>query len=534
MQLKDEFKEKFNIRNEKLREVRNAIATLKEQAKRGKVDKWEKEKKGQMRRGRSESQDENVDMVQILPLTVNRSIVKLLDEETAMKAKKVNGYWAAMIEDVMSERKMKDKLHNDIAFLETQRKSSLLRRDSDESSRLSSSVEHIPGNKAVLLQLMKSSQLPGSKKIKEIYLQKHLIFTITTSFMPRRVTACDTRGHMMAVTVPGRNVEFCSLLTSVTLQSQLSGHSSTVTCLAFHPDGGQIFTGSTDKTIRQQVAAHESDVSNLHLTSPILISASLDGLVKVWRTDKPTTEIIQLFSHECPVTDASLAFMRVLTVCQNGHLRVWDLLTGNLERLITVTQYGQPIQHIHCIQGNDFCKVVVSGETIIKVYEFSVRPPRKKKTGKASPTSDYRFGEELERRAFRPKVQIGLKKTTFCAGGSTINRVTGVMQRNEHLSKRGAADSSLRYPRTQVSVPKSIITDLLKEHSTLFSQETRTLSVFPRPVITNDQFKIPLEVPKNVTWPEVEPTFTKRKVKKPEEKTCKHSLKLHKVFETSM
>lgn len=124
-------------------------------------------------------------------------------------------------------------------------------------------------------------------------------------------------------------------------EKQFSGHVGPVTAIAV--TGQVLATGSDDATIRlwntatgQQTGvagAHEGPLTSLvFLSSGHLVSTSVDGTVKLWQNPM----MPRLLNHPDAVTAvvAGNEAGKLITVCKDKQVRVWNLGNGQVERTI--------------------------------------------------------------------------------------------------------------------------------------------------------------------------------------------------------
>lgn len=120
----------------------------------------------------------------------------------------------------------------------------------------------------------------------------------------------------------------------------LKGHTAGVRCLQF--DDTKLITGSLDRTIRiwnwrtgeciSRYNGHTEAVIALHFDSTLLASASVDHTVKIWNFKDKSTFVLP---HPAGVNAVKIdsASHTVLTACDDGAARLWDLKTKNCLRV---------------------------------------------------------------------------------------------------------------------------------------------------------------------------------------------------------
>jgi WD40 repeat protein len=153
-----------------------------------------------------------------------------------------------------------------------------------------------------------------------------------------RGLAFDATGQRLAVCGSLGIVKLWSLTaTRPRAERVFRGHTQSVWCVVFSPDGKQLATGSADETVRlwdtesgQEVftwPGHAGHVAGVSFSPDgrSVASCSNDGLIKLW---DPQTgqEVLTLTGHERPVT--AVAFSpdgQLLASCgHDGMVRVWD------------------------------------------------------------------------------------------------------------------------------------------------------------------------------------------------------------------
>ncbi|MBX9681185.1 MAG: serine/threonine protein kinase [Gemmataceae bacterium] len=122
---------------------------------------------------------------------------------------------------------------------------------------------------------------------------------------------------------------------------RLSGHTSAIRSLCFHPEGNRLFSASDDKTIRvwdllsfrevQRFTRHSSPVTGIALQSgeDVLLSGGRDQAVRVW--DLRSGQQTRSWLSGAAVLGLSLSGdgRRVASANFDTVVRIWDVATGN-------------------------------------------------------------------------------------------------------------------------------------------------------------------------------------------------------------
>ncbi|XP_029413434.1 CMT1A duplicated region transcript 1 protein [Nannospalax galili] len=111
---------------------------------------------------------------------------------------------------------------------------------------------------------------------------------------------------------------------------------------------------------------HEGAVKCLSFDQWHLVSGGADGLVMAWSMLGKYERCLMAFKHPKEVLQVSLLYLRVLSACADGKIRIYSFLNGNCLKVIKVDARGDPVLNVF-YQGN---RMVVNTNSNILMFQF--------------------------------------------------------------------------------------------------------------------------------------------------------------------
>ncbi|XP_062072788.1 F-box and WD repeat domain containing protein 10B isoform X4 [Lepus europaeus] len=96
---------------------------------------------------------------------------------------------------------------------------------------------------------------------------------------------------------------------------------------------------------------HEGAVKCLFFDQWHLVSGGSDGLVMAWSMVGKYERCLMAFKHPKEVLHVSLLYLRVISACADGKIRIYNFLNGNCLKVIKANGRGDPVLSFF-IQGN--------------------------------------------------------------------------------------------------------------------------------------------------------------------------------------
>ncbi|XP_033468096.2 F-box and WD repeat domain containing protein 10B [Epinephelus lanceolatus] len=115
------------------------------------------------------------------------------------------------------------------------------------------------------------------------------------------------------------------------------------------------------------IDAHRSSVKCLFFDEWHLLSGDCNGQVMAWSTACDTKECLMTFNHPKEVRSLTLVYLRVITGCVDGKIRIFNFLTGDCLRDITAEAETGRILSLH-FQDNS---ILVNATSGVKLYHFA-------------------------------------------------------------------------------------------------------------------------------------------------------------------
>ncbi|XP_058415237.1 F-box and WD repeat domain containing protein 10B isoform X1 [Diceros bicornis minor] len=123
-----------------------------------------------------------------------------------------------------------------------------------------------------------------------------------------------------------------------------------------------IVTAQLVKTL----SGHEGAVKCLCFDQWHLLSGSTDGLVMAWSMVGKYERCLMAFKHPKEVLHVALLFLRVISACADGKIRIYNFLNGTCLKVMKANGRGDPVLSFF-IKGN---RMVINMESNVLLFQF--------------------------------------------------------------------------------------------------------------------------------------------------------------------
>nr|KAF6305262.1 F-box and WD repeat domain containing 10 [Pipistrellus kuhlii] len=111
---------------------------------------------------------------------------------------------------------------------------------------------------------------------------------------------------------------------------------------------------------------HEGAVKCLCFDQWHLLSGSVDGLVMAWSMVGKYERCLMAYKHPKEVLHVALLFLRVISACADGKIRIYNFLNGNCLKVMKANGRGDPVLSFF-IDSN---RMVINTESQILTFQF--------------------------------------------------------------------------------------------------------------------------------------------------------------------
>ncbi|XP_035657132.1 F-box and WD repeat domain containing protein 10B isoform X2 [Oncorhynchus keta] len=125
--------------------------------------------------------------------------------------------------------------------------------------------------------------------------------------------------------------------------------------------------GMETASLLKVIDAHQSSVKCLFFDQWHILSGGSDGQVMAWSTNCDIKKNLMTYCHPKEVLALIYLFLRVITGCGDGKIRIFNFLTGDCLRVIKAGGQHSPIQSLHTHSNN----MVVNTGTSVLIYQFT-------------------------------------------------------------------------------------------------------------------------------------------------------------------
>ncbi|XP_071673246.1 F-box/WD repeat-containing protein 10-like [Patagioenas fasciata] len=121
-------------------------------------------------------------------------------------------------------------------------------------------------------------------------------------------------------------------------------------------------TGALIKTLEE----HQGPVKCLSFDQWHLVTGSTDGSALGWSMLGKLSRCLVAFHHPKEVVSLQLLYLRVLSGCADGNIRIFNYLTGTCLKVLTAETSGGPISSVHVSEN----RMVINSPAVVLVFQF--------------------------------------------------------------------------------------------------------------------------------------------------------------------
>ncbi|XP_041830667.1 F-box/WD repeat-containing protein 10 isoform X2 [Melanotaenia boesemani] len=191
----------------------------------------------------------------------------------------------------------------------------------------------------------------------------------------RTINCLDVHGDRLVSGANDYTVKVWSLQTWRQLKDIHFKHHSSVLCVKM--DKTTVYSSCVQGLVKiwnmengsllRVIDAHKNSVKCLFFDQWHLLSGDSSGKVKAWSVSCGAKECLMTFNHPKEVKSLALIYLRVITGCVDGKIRIFNFLTGDCLRDIVVDFVSGTIRSFHFHDHS----ILVNTTSSVQLYQFA-------------------------------------------------------------------------------------------------------------------------------------------------------------------
>ncbi|XP_026771329.3 F-box and WD repeat domain containing protein 10B [Pangasianodon hypophthalmus] len=189
------------------------------------------------------------------------------------------------------------------------------------------------------------------------------------------ITCLDLHGNHLVSGARDCKVKVWSLQTGQCCDRMRFRHRKAVVCVKTDSslvlsgcEGGLIKMWDMETaTLLKVTQGHQGSVKCLFFDQFHILSGGSDGQVMAWSADYAFKTCLMTFQHPREVLTLSSLFLRVITGCVDGRIRIFSLLSGDCLRVIKIGTDESPIRSLHTHHNT----IVVNSSSRVLILQFA-------------------------------------------------------------------------------------------------------------------------------------------------------------------
>ncbi|MCI4384555.1 hypothetical protein PGIGA_G00040030 [Pangasianodon gigas] len=350
------------------------------------------------------------DFIRALPVGLAKRILGLLDKATLQSCKHVSQHWQYLTEEIIAEHSVKKMVEDQAVILQgtPSAVNPVYARIREVLVPIGKEEVYIQPKKSFL----KNKDIRGFESVytkiktkvvemeeRNVYCGVYNISIVLDREDPSRVIHYGG-GRMVALGSRDRSVRLLDTMLVKEVPPLMHGHAGSVRAVLVCEERELVISASYDLSIRcwnlktgacvMLFSGHMGTITCLDLHGNHLVSGARDCKVKVWSLQTGQCCDRMRFRHRkavvCVKTDSSLVlsgcegglikmevltlsslFLRVITGCVDGRIRIFNLLSGDCLRVIKIGTDESPIRSLHTHHNT----IVVNSSSRVLILQFA-------------------------------------------------------------------------------------------------------------------------------------------------------------------
>ncbi|XP_071881967.1 F-box and WD repeat domain containing protein 10B isoform X4 [Anas platyrhynchos] len=342
------------------------------------------------------------DFIRCLPVYLSQYILGLLDQKSLKACAAVSGYWAFLVKEVEREHVCQGLVQDKIRYLQGLRPRGAV---SNYAKIVNVTIPQSDEEGHVIEVKRRSREGKTKEKEEEGNLQAayHDLQTDTIQLEERNVFC----GSYNICVLTDR----CWDIFSGACMKIFNGHCGTIICLDVHErrlvsgardgmvkvwnldsgvclktlkhndvvcvkmDGVHVVSGCDRGLVKVWLAetgalvkileGHHGPVKCLSFDQWHLVTGSSDGYALGWSMVGDLKRCLRAFRHPKEVLSLEFLYLRVVSGCADGKIRIFNYLTGSCLKVLVASSRGEPVSF--CVAGN---RMVINAPSSLLMFQF--------------------------------------------------------------------------------------------------------------------------------------------------------------------
>nr|XP_045746228.1 F-box and WD repeat domain containing protein 10B [Mirounga angustirostris] len=295
------------------------------------------------------------DFIHYLPVHLSKYILSMLDKNSLNRCASVSWHWAMLVQQVKMDLSMHTFIQGHITFLQGSYTKGI---DPHYANRLFIPVPKITDNgkrmrvKNQKLKLRTKNDYNlwaayQNQETQQVQMEERNVFCgtynirILSDTWDRNRVIHYSGGDLVAVS-SNRKIQLLDVIQVKELPIAFRGHAGSVRALFLCEEENFLLSGSYDLSIRSPRATNKSKQLPRRHVLPLALF--------------PSREVLHV----------ALVFLRVISACADGKIRIYNFLNGNCLKVMKANGRGDPVLSFFT-QGN---RMVINTESNILMFQF--------------------------------------------------------------------------------------------------------------------------------------------------------------------